>query len=75
MFAPILRSLDWNLVFHVHIDASAYAIGCILAQLGGLSSLLHKLETQHCRKESYNYIEERIGYGIYNEEYPALPSG
>ena len=30
--APILRALDWNKIFHVHIDASAYAIGCILAQ-------------------------------------------
>ena len=25
--APILRSPDWNLAFHVHIDASNYAIG------------------------------------------------
>lgn len=30
--APILRSPDWNLLFHVRIDASNYAIGCILAQ-------------------------------------------
>ena len=30
--APILRSPDWNLTFHVQIDASNYAIGCILAQ-------------------------------------------
>ena len=30
--APILRALVWNKVFHVHIDASAYAIGCILSQ-------------------------------------------
>ena len=29
--APILRSPDWSLVFHVYIDALAYAIGCILA--------------------------------------------
>ena len=29
---PILKAPDWNKVFHVHIDASAYAIGCILAQ-------------------------------------------
>ena len=32
--APILQALDWNKVFHVHIDASAFAIGCILAQPG-----------------------------------------
>ena len=24
----------WDKIFHVHIDASAYVIGCILAQLG-----------------------------------------
>ena len=30
--APILKAPDWNKIFHVHIDASAYAIGCILAQ-------------------------------------------
>ena len=30
--APILRPLDKNKPFHVHIDASNFAIGCILAQ-------------------------------------------
>ena len=30
--APILKAPDWNKVFHVHIDALAFAIGCILAQ-------------------------------------------
>ena len=32
--APILRVPVWDKVFHVHIDASAYTIGCILAQPG-----------------------------------------
>ena len=32
--APILRSPDWNKIFHVHIDASNFEIGCILAQPG-----------------------------------------
>lgn len=31
---PILRALDWMKMFHVHVDASNFAIGCILAQLG-----------------------------------------
>ena len=30
--APILKSPDWNKIFHVHVDASNFAIGCILAQ-------------------------------------------
>ena len=32
--APILRAPYWTKVFHVHVDASNFAIGCILAQLG-----------------------------------------
>ena len=32
--APILKSPDWNVIFHVHIDASNFAIGAILAQPG-----------------------------------------
>ena len=32
--APILKAPDWNTPFHVHIDASNFAIGCILAQPG-----------------------------------------
>ncbi len=34
MSAKILRAPVWDKIFHVHIDASAYAIGCILAQPG-----------------------------------------
>ena len=30
--APILRALNWDLIFHVHIDTSNFAIGCVLAQ-------------------------------------------
>ena len=32
--APILRSPNWDVIFLVHIDASAFAIGCVLAQPG-----------------------------------------
>ena len=31
---PILRAPKWDLIFHVHVDASNFAIGCILAQPG-----------------------------------------
>ena len=32
ILAPILRALDYSKVFHVHVDASTYAVGCILTQ-------------------------------------------
>ena len=32
--APILRMPNWDVIFHVHIDASNFAIGCVLAQPG-----------------------------------------
>ena len=32
ILAPILKALDYNKTFHVHVDASTYAVGCILAQ-------------------------------------------
>ena len=34
ILAPILKSPNWNLNFHVHIDASNFVIGAILAQPG-----------------------------------------
>ena len=29
--APILHAPSWDVIFHVHIDASNFAIGCVLA--------------------------------------------
>ena len=29
---PILRALDWNKPFHVYVNASKFAIGCVLVQ-------------------------------------------
>lgn len=30
--APILRLLDWDRPFHIHVDASLMVIGCVLTQ-------------------------------------------
>jgi hypothetical protein len=58
--APILAYPDWNKEFHVHIDASNYAIGATLAQTGnhGLdhpvyfaSRLLSKAEKNYSTTE------------------------
>jgi len=32
MTSPVLRGPDWHLPFHIHLDASYYAIGTILGQ-------------------------------------------
>ncbi|MCO5567802.1 hypothetical protein L7F22_021498 [Adiantum nelumboides] len=34
MSTLILKAPDWNKIFHIHVDASNFAIGCILAQPG-----------------------------------------
>ncbi|MCO5593602.1 hypothetical protein L7F22_047617 [Adiantum nelumboides] len=31
---PIFKAMDWDKIFHIHVDASAFTIGCILAQPG-----------------------------------------
>ena len=31
ILAPILKARDYSKIFHVHVDASTYAVGCILA--------------------------------------------
>lgn len=32
MITPVLRGPNWNLLFHIHTDASNYAIGAVLGQ-------------------------------------------
>lgn len=34
MNPPIMKELDWNCIFHLHIDASLIVVGTILAQEG-----------------------------------------
>ena len=42
--APVLRAPNWDLLFHLHIDASNFAIGCVLAQLGESSAMVYVMK-------------------------------
>ena len=46
ILAPILKAPDWKQSFHVHIDALAYAIGCIFAQPHEHNCVLFKPSAQ-----------------------------
>ena len=61
--APILRLLDWNKPFHVHIDASNFSIGCILAQpYEGNMDLLVSYASRKLNSTEKNYTTiEREG--------------
>jgi hypothetical protein len=60
VIASILVFLDWENTFHVHVDASAIALGAILAQLGAgdldnpIAFASRKLSKS---KQNYNTIE------------------
>jgi len=68
-FAPILRSPDWNVIFHVHMNASGFATGSIMTQ-----PREHKMDypiyfsTRQLKKVEQNYTTtEREGLAmIYN---------
>ncbi|MCO5560573.1 hypothetical protein L7F22_014188 [Adiantum nelumboides] len=64
--APILRAPDWNKVFHVHIYASNFAIGCVLAQLGehNMDFLVSYASRQLNSAERYYTTTEREGLGM-----------
>ena len=52
--SPILKAPNWDLVFYVHIDASNYAIECVLAQL-------HYWKLDHpiyCASRQLNEVEK-----------------
>ena len=62
---PILRAPNWNLVFHVHIDASNFVIGCMLAQLGK-QKLDHPIYfvSKQLNEADKNYTTEREGLSM-----------
>lgn len=63
---PMLKSPDWTKIFHVQVDASAYAIGCILAQPGeGNMDFPISYASRQLNTAEKNYITtEREGLGI-----------
>ena len=64
--APNLKALDWNKIFHVHVDASTYAIGCILAQPNGeKTDLPISYASRQLNNVEKNYTTaEREGLGM-----------
>ena len=61
MFTPILKSLNQNKIFHVHVDAFAYTIGCIVAQLrDGIVdfSISYLSQWLNSTKKNYTIIEQ-----------------
>ena len=77
--APILKSPDWNVIFHVHIDASNYALGAILAQPGEkhmdfpISYASRQLNS--AKKKLHHYKAIRARNDLCCEEIQALSSG
>ena len=63
---PILKSLDWNVIFHVHIDALNFAIGDILAQPGKKNmdfAISYASRQLNLAEQNYTTIE-REGLGM-----------
>ena len=64
--APILQALDWNKTFHVHINASNFAIGCVLAQPREHNMdfpVLYTSRQLNSAKKNYTTIEQE-GLGM-----------
>ena len=66
MEAPILQAPNWNKVLHVHTDASNFAIGCVLAQLGEHNmDFLVSYASRQLNSAEKNYTTiEREGLGM-----------
>ena len=64
--APILRTPDWNKPFHVHIDASKFAVGCVSAQPGELNmDFLVSYASRQLNSAEKNYsMTEHEGLGM-----------
>ena len=64
--APILKSPDWKVIFHVHIDASNFVIGAILAQPGEKNmDFPISYASRQLNSAEQNYITtEREGLGM-----------
>ena len=64
---PILRTPDWNKPFHVHIDASKFAVGCVLAQPGEHNMdfpVSYASRQLNSTERNYSTMTEREGLGM-----------
>ena len=58
IIAPILKSPDYTKIFHVHVDALAYAVGCVLAQPRSMDFPISYASQQlNVAKRNYTTIE------------------
>lgn len=62
-FSPILESPNWEIVLHVHIDVSNFAIGCVLAQHSE-----HKLDYPISFATSKQLNDAKINYTTIKRE-------
>ena len=59
---PILCQFDWDIIFHVHVDALGVALGSILAQTyGGLYFEVYYANIRFSRLEQYRERSSRHG--------------
>lgn len=64
----MLWLLDWSKTFRIHVDASQFTIGCVMAQ----PRESQKSEANPNRIELYNYRKRRIGNDLCPIEVLAL---
>src|SRR5487761_1770368 len=71
---PILQQLDFNKLFHVYTDASAYGVGAILSQEGEINPLKPDKSPKHHPIAYYSatFTPTERNYDIYEQELLAI---
>ena len=70
---PILKMLDYSKIFHVHVDASAYVVGCILAQPKDKNMDCYVSQNwMRCKKEFFHNTMRGIGNDLCSKKVSTL---